>query len=64
VAKVYLEIAGADRIDEVKAAYNNWRENKFRGPSSINIFISLLSKNLEGPQQSDFEARAQDCIHL
>lgn len=64
IANVYLKVVGKDRVDEVKIAYNNWRKNKFLGPSSVNIFITMLSDNLEGQQRLDFESQAQDCIRL
>ncbi len=64
VGKVYLAVAGADQVGELKTAYGIWRKNRILGPSSINIFINLLSKNLEGPQRIEFESRAQDCIRL
>lgn len=64
IAGVYLEIAGRDRVNEVKTIYNNWRKNKFLGPSSVNIFITMLSEVLDGQQKLDFESRAQDCIRV
>lgn len=64
IAHVYLGVVGKDHVDEVKMVYNNWRKNKILGPSSVNIFITMLSENLEGQQRLDFESRAQDCIRL
>lgn len=64
IAKLYLKIGGKHRIGEVKAAFNVWRKNKILGPSSLSIFISLLSKNLDGDDRANFEIRAQDCIRL
>lgn len=64
VAREYLAVAGRDRKHEVQTAYGAWRRNKIRGPSSINIFINLLSHNLEGREQTEFETRARRCLRL
>lgn len=64
IARVYLKVVGKDRIGEVKHAYSDWRKNKILGPSSVNIFVSLLSKNLEGEQRAHFESEAQKYIAL
>jgi uncharacterized protein YpmB len=64
ISQVFLNLAGIDRIDDVKQVFKIWKSNKTHGPSSLNIFISLLSQKLAAEERAEFEVSARKCIHL
>jgi len=64
IARVFLGFSGPEGAQNIKHALAIWKQNKTHGPSSLGIFITLLSRKLPEDQRSNFESRARECIRI